>query len=56
VEKAKEILLSRGVPDHYAGLLAEMYQAAARGHLIFSHPHQMTRGTTSLYDALKPVI
>lgn len=56
VEKAKEILMARGLPEHYAGLLAEMYQAAARGHLIFSHPHQMTRGTTSLYDALKPVI
>lgn len=56
LDQAKGILMANGAPEPWANLLVEMYQAAARGHLIFSHPHQLTRGTTTLYDALKPVL
>jgi uncharacterized protein YbjT (DUF2867 family) len=56
VEQAKAGLMAAGVPEHFAGLMQELYQAHARGLLAFSHPHQLTRGHTSLYDALKPLV
>lgn len=37
-------------------LLAEQFRAMARGVLSFAHPHQLTRGTTPLYDALKTLV
>lgn len=37
-------------------LLAEQYRAMARGVLNFAHPHQLTRGTTPLYNALKTLV
>lgn len=37
-------------------LLAEQYRAMARGLLNFAHPHQLTRGTTPLYGALKTLV
>jgi len=28
----------------------------ARGHVSFAHPHQVMRGQTSLFEALKPLV
>lgn len=54
VDAAKPGFVQMGFPEGRAALMAELYQAHARGLLHFAHPHQLTRGTTSLYDALKP--
>lgn len=56
VEAAKEGLEQAGLPAARAALMAELYQAMARGHLAFAHPHQVQRGATPLYDALKPLV
>lgn len=37
-------------------LEAELYQGLARGLLQFAHPHQVRRGTTALFDALRPLV
>lgn len=56
VESAREGLEKAGMSPARAALFAELYQAMARGHLAFAHPHQVSRGATSLYDALKPLV
>lgn len=56
VEQAKDALLAAGMNDNQATLFAELYQAMARGHLSFAHPHGFKRGTTPLYESLKPLV
>lgn len=56
VEAAKNGLEKFGMSPPRAALFAEMYQAMARNHLAFAHPHQVLRGTTPLYEALKPLV
>lgn len=53
---AAAALQAQGLPEGPAAALAEMYQAMARGHLSFVHPLQLQRGTTPLFDALKPLV
>ena len=55
VEQAHETLLAQGLSEDRAKLWAEMYQGLARGQLAFAHPHQLQRGSTTLYDALRPL-
>ncbi len=56
VESAKEALEKQGLPPPVAALYAELYQGMARGHVSFAHPHQVMRGQTSLFEALKPLV
>lgn len=56
VESAKEALLAKGLPEAQAAERAEWYHALARGLLGFAHPKATVRGTTALYDALKPLV
>ncbi|MFO0599159.1 MAG: NmrA family NAD(P)-binding protein [Myxococcaceae bacterium] len=56
VEAAHEGLLKAGLPDPMAGLYAEMYGAFAKGIARWEHPQQLSRGSTSLTDALKPLV
>ena len=56
VERCRETLLAAGLSEDRAGLYAELYQGLARGQLAFAHPHGWQRGTTTLYDALKPLV
>ncbi len=56
VESAKEALVRDGLPEGQAALLAEQHQGLARGLLNFAHPHGLLRGTTPLFDALKPLV
>lgn len=55
VEQAKAGLLADGASEEAATLGAEWYQAHARGLIAFAHPHGYVRGTTALFDALKPL-
>lgn len=55
IDGAKAAFLARGLPEQRAALEAEWYQALARGLLNFAHPHGYVRGTTGLYEALKPM-
>jgi uncharacterized protein YbjT (DUF2867 family) len=55
VDSAKEQLERAGMGPKSAALYGELYQALARGLLNFAHPHQILRGTSSLYDALAKV-
>lgn len=56
VESARDTLVRGGMPEPAAALAAEQYQARARGLLGFAHPHGVLRGTTPLFDALKPLV
>jgi uncharacterized protein YbjT (DUF2867 family) len=56
VEQAHAALSAMGMSENQATLYAELYQAIARGHLAFAHPHGFKRGATALYDALKPLV
>lgn len=56
VEQARELLMTQGMSEERAELWAELYQALARGHLAFAHPLQLQRGSTSLYDSLRPLV
>jgi uncharacterized protein YbjT (DUF2867 family) len=56
VEGAKAGLMQAGVPETMAGLYAEMYAAAGKGLVAFERPAAVTRGTTSLVDALRPLV
>ena len=56
VEQAHQLLLGQGLSEARAMLWAELYQGLARGHLAFAHPHQLQRGSTPLYDALRPLV
>ncbi len=56
VEAEKAALEASGMPPATAALFAERSQALARGLLHFAHPHQVLRGHTTLFDALKPLV
>jgi uncharacterized protein YbjT (DUF2867 family) len=56
VEQTHAVLLAQGLPEDRAALMAELYQGLARGQLAFMHPQQLQRGTTTLYDALRPLV
>lgn len=56
VSEAKASLMAAGVPAGMAALYAEMYESMPKGLMTFEHPNQVTRGTTSLRDALKPLL
>jgi len=56
VESAREGLEKMGMIPQQAALYAEMYQGLARGLLAFAHPHGFLRGTTPLYESLKPLV
>lgn len=53
---ARAALLANGASESAAALAVEWYQAHARGHIAFAHPHGYLHGTTALYDALKPLM
>jgi uncharacterized protein YbjT (DUF2867 family) len=54
VESARAGLAAAGLPPGMADLYAEMYQGMGRGLMAFERPAQLTRGTSSLADALAP--
>ncbi len=56
VEQAKAGLLQAGLPEPIAHLYAEMYQAAVKGLVAFEKPASVTRGTTPLVEALRPLV
>lgn len=56
VEGAKAGLMQAGVPEPMATLYAEMYQGMGKGLVSFERPATITRGTTALTDALKPLL
>lgn len=56
VETARATMEHDGATATSAALHAELYQGMARGLFQFARPHQILRGTTSLYDALKPLV
>lgn len=56
VEQAHAGLKQAGVPEPMAGLYAEMYAAFAKGAAGWQNPATLKRGTTSLTDALKPLL
>jgi uncharacterized protein YbjT (DUF2867 family) len=45
-----------GLVHARAGLMAERSKANGRGLLHFSHPYEVRRGTTPLFDALGPLV
>lgn len=45
-----------GLSPSRAALMAERSKALGRGLLHFAHPHEVRRGTTSLYDAVAPLV
>lgn len=56
VEAAKAGLMQAGVPETMAGLYAEMYAGIGKGLVSFEKPASLTRGTTALVDALRPLV
>jgi uncharacterized protein YbjT (DUF2867 family) len=56
VETARDVLEAQGMPAPMATLYAEMYQGLSRGLLAFAHPHGFLRGTTPLFESLKPLV
>lgn len=56
VEGAKAAYLAMGLNENQAGLYAELAQGLARGHVAAAHPHALMRGTTPLYESLKPLV
>lgn len=56
VEAARAGLEQGGVPPDMARLYAEMYAGIANGVIAFERPHGVTRGSTPLVDALRPVV
>jgi uncharacterized protein YbjT (DUF2867 family) len=56
VEAARAGLEKAGLPPEMARLYAEMYAGAAKGLVAFERPGSVTRGTTPLADALRPVV
>lgn len=56
VESARESLERLGMIPPQAALYAELYQGLARGLVAFAHPHGFQRGTTPLYESLKPLV
>lgn len=55
-EAAKAAFTAQGLPEPMAALMAEMVHGMTHGLLAFAHPHGFQRGTTTLYDALKPLV
>lgn len=55
-DAAKAALTADGASESWAALMTEWYQAHARNVIAFAHPHGFARGTTALYDALKPLM
>jgi NAD(P)H dehydrogenase (quinone) len=56
VEAARAGLEQAGVPAEMARLYAEMYAGIASGLVAFEHPQRVTRGSTPLLDALRPLV
>ncbi|MDP1922066.1 MAG: NmrA family NAD(P)-binding protein [Myxococcales bacterium] len=56
VEAAKAGLMQNGVPESMATLYAEMYAGMGKGLIMFEKPGSLTRGTTALVDALRPLV
>lgn len=56
VEGAKAGLLQAGLPESMATLYAEMYAGMGKGLVTFEQPGAVTRGVTSLVDALRPLV
>lgn len=56
VEAARGGLEQAGVPPEMARLYAEMYQGFATGLVGYERPGAVTRGTTPLAEALRPVV
>jgi len=55
-EDAAAALRADGASESAVALAVEWFHAHARGHISFAHPHGYVRGTTALYDALKPLM
>ncbi|MFO0599027.1 MAG: NmrA family NAD(P)-binding protein [Myxococcaceae bacterium] len=56
VADARPALEKLGLSPALAALHAETYDALAHARLAFAHPHQVKRGATTLFDALKPLV
>lgn len=56
VEAAKAGLMQAGLPETMAGLYAEMYAGIGKGLISFEKPASLTRGSTALVDALRPLV
>lgn len=56
VAEARAGLEAVGMPAPIATLWAEAWDGLAHGRVAFAHPHQVKRGTTTLFDALKPLV
>lgn len=56
VEGAKAGLMQNGVPESMATLYAEMYAGIGKGLVMFEKPQSMVRGSTTLVDALRPML
>ncbi len=56
VSDAKEAFEKLGLSSSTAALQAELYQGLARGLLDFARPKQVLHGTTTLFDAIKPLV
>jgi uncharacterized protein YbjT (DUF2867 family) len=56
VEAAKAGLMQNGVPESMATLYAEMYAGMGKGLIMFEKPGSLARGTTTLVDALRPLV
>jgi uncharacterized protein YbjT (DUF2867 family) len=56
VEGAKAGLIQNGVPESMATLYAEMYAGMGKGLIMFEKPGSLSRGTTGLVDALRPML
>lgn len=56
VEGAKAGLMQAGLPEPVATVYAEMYAGIGKGLVTFEHPSAITRGTTSLTDALRRLV
>jgi hypothetical protein len=56
VEAARDGLVQAGLPPEMARLYAEMYAGIAEGLVAFERPGTVTRGSTALVDALRPVV
>lgn len=56
VDGAKAGLMQAGVPETMATLYAEMYAGIGKGLVAWEKPAGITRGATSLVDALRPLV
>ena len=56
VTAAKAGLIAAGMPPGMAALYAEMYESMPKGLMAFEHLSTVTRGSTSLREALKPLV